>query len=45
MDVLNPFSAAAAGFLVGLYSERVFKFLERTVPGAQHPSSQSSSGS
>jgi hypothetical protein len=41
MDVLNPFSAAAAGFLVGLYSERVFKFLERTVPGTQQPSSQS----
>lgn len=41
MDVLNPFSAAAAGFLVGLYSERVFKFLERTVPGTQQPSTQS----
>ena len=41
MDVLNPFSAAAAGFLVGLYSERVFKFLERTVPGTHQPSSQS----
>ena len=40
MDVLNPFSAAAAGFLVGLYSERVFKFLERTVPGTQQSSSQ-----
>ena len=45
MDVLNPFSAAAAGFLVGLYSERVFKFLERTVPGSHPPSSQSSGSS
>jgi len=41
IDVLNPFSAAAAGFLVGLYSERVFKFLERTVPGGHQPSTQS----
>jgi hypothetical protein len=45
MDVLNPFSAAAAGFLVGLYSERVFKFLEHTVPGAHPPSSQSAGSS
>lgn len=34
VDALNPFSAAAAGLLVGLFSKRALEAIERTIPGA-----------